>query len=126
MDTEVNVSNQVVWFDIPCKDLNRAIAWYSAVLGSTVVKEDYGEFSMGILPHSDSTVGGCLAVLQDTEPSDRGILIYLNCEGRLEEAVSLVEENGGTIRVPIHVIGPHGRRAIVIDSEGNRVALHTT
>jgi predicted enzyme related to lactoylglutathione lyase len=86
---------------------------------------NYGDFSMGILPHSDSAVGGCLAVMSDTEPSDSGILIYLNCAGRLEEVVALVALHDGTIRQPVHAIGPHGRRAIVIDSEGNRVALHS-
>jgi uncharacterized protein len=26
---------------------------------------------------------------------------------------------------PTHAIGPHGFRAIILDSEGNRVALHS-
>ena len=37
-----------------------------------------------------------------------------------------VGKNAGKVLKPIHPIGPHGYRAIVLDSEGNRVALHST
>ena len=117
--------NQAVWFDIPCLDLDRAIAFYSAVLGCEVEKQTFEGMSMGILPHNDSTVGGCLAVMNDAQPSNTGILIYLNCDGRLDDAVSQVEQRGGKILNEKHAIGPHGFRAIVLDSEGNRVALHS-
>lgn len=115
--------NQCVWFDVPCIELDRAIKFYSAVLGSPVHKEEGPGFSMGILPHGD--VGGCLVVLKDTAPSDRGILIYLNCDGRLDAAIEAVEPNGGKVLTPRHAIGPHGFRAIIKDSEGNRLALHS-
>jgi len=36
-----------------------------------------------------------------------------------------VEKNGGKILKPKHQIGEHGFRAVVSDSEGNRVALHS-
>jgi hypothetical protein len=26
---------------------------------------------------------------------------------------------------PVHAIGPHGFRAVILDSEGNRLALHS-
>ena len=110
--------NQVVWFD-------RAIAFYSAVLGCEVEKHEESGFSMGVLPHEGESVGGCLSVMPDNPPSDHGILIYLNCEGRLDDAVAAVESNGGTILEPQHSIGPYGRRALINDSEGNRVALHS-
>jgi predicted enzyme related to lactoylglutathione lyase len=53
------------------------------------------------------------------------MLIYLNAQGRLDDAVSAVESNGGKVLLPAHPIGPHGFRAVVLDSEGNRVALHS-
>ena len=34
--------------------------------------------------------------------------------------------NGGEVMQPKHQIGPYGYRAVVIDSEGNRIALHST
>ena len=117
------VKSPVVWFDIPCVDLDRAIGFYSAVLAVEVMKTVGPGFSMGILPHGD--VGGCLAVMGDNAPSERGPLIYLNCDGRLEAAVAAVVPNGGQVLEPKHAIGPHGFRAIIKDSEGNRLALHS-
>jgi uncharacterized protein len=129
--TEKNASkNQVVWLDIPVTNLDRAIGFYSAVLGNEVLKEtmqgpDGAAFSLGILPHAGEGVGGCLAVMKDTAPSDRGILVYFNCDGRLDQAVAAVEPNGGKVLMPKHAIGPHGYRALANDSEGNRIALHS-
>ena len=117
--------NQLVWFDIPCTDIDRAIKFYGAVLGCDVAKQQFEGFSMGILPHESGSVGGCLVVMSDTKPSDRGVLVYLNCAGRLDQAVAAVENHGGTVLQPKESIGPHGFRAIIKDSEGNRVALHS-
>jgi predicted enzyme related to lactoylglutathione lyase len=53
------------------------------------------------------------------------VLLYFNCEGRLDQAIAAVEPNGGKIVQPRHQIGPYGFRAVVLDSEGNRIALHS-
>lgn len=119
------VKNQVVWFDVPCADLDRAIAFYSAVLGCRVERPDAPGFSMGVLPHEGPSVGGCLVLTPDNPPSDHGILVYLNCDGRLDEAVAAVEPHGGGILQAKHSIGPYGWRAVIKDSEGNRVGLHS-
>ena len=119
------MSNRVVWVDIPVLDLDRAIAFYSAVLGSPVTKEGGPGFVFGLLPHTGNDVGGCLySPGDDNAPSKVGPLIYLNAEGRLEQAVRAVAAQGGQVLQAVHPIGPHGLRAIVLDSEGNRVALH--
>jgi predicted enzyme related to lactoylglutathione lyase len=52
-------------------------------------------------------------------------LIYLNCEGRLDVAIAAVGLNGGKVIQYKHQIGEHGFRAIVLDTEGNRIALHS-
>jgi predicted enzyme related to lactoylglutathione lyase len=117
----------IVWVDIPVADLDRAIAFYTAVLGQSVSKEGGPGFSLGILPHSETEVGGCLYVADDDNaPSARGPLLYLNAEGRLQAAVDAVPRAGGRVLQPPHEIGPHGWRAIVQDSEGNRIALHAS
>jgi predicted enzyme related to lactoylglutathione lyase len=119
------VANQVVWVDIPVLDLDRACRFYSAVLGGTVTKQEYPGFTIGLLPGFDSDVSGCLFAKDDEKPSDRGLLIYLNAQGRLDEAIAVVEANGGKVLQPRHQIGPHGYRAVILDSEGNRLALHS-
>lgn len=119
------MKNQCVWFDIPVKDIDRAIRFYSAVLGARVAKEEFGGGAMGVLPHEGPANGGCLVVKEGEEPSDRGPLLYLNAAERLDDAIAAVEPNGGRILEPKHAIPPHGHRAIFLDSEGNRLALHS-
>jgi uncharacterized protein len=119
------MANSIVWVDIPVLDLDRAIRFYSGVLGGEVTKQEYPGMAIGLLPGYDSDVSGCLFTQADGVPSTTGPLIYLNAQGRLDEAVATVEANGGKVLQPKHQIGPHGFRAVVLDSEGNRVALHS-
>ena len=121
------MANQIVWVDIPVLDLDRAVRFYSAVLGGEVQKQEFSGMTFALLPGADSdgVVSGCLFAKDDEKPSDRGMLVYLNAQGRLDEAISAVESNGGKVLIPKHQIGPHGFRAVVLDSEGNRVALHS-
>jgi predicted enzyme related to lactoylglutathione lyase len=119
------MANQVVWCDIPVLDLERAVKFYSAVLGEPVKKEHFPGATVGILPHNDGEVGGCLLASAEEAPSTQGIMIYLNANGRLDEAIAAALANGGKIVQARHPIGPFGFRAIVLDSEGNRIALHS-
>jgi predicted enzyme related to lactoylglutathione lyase len=120
------MSHRFVWVDIPVADLDRAIAFYAAVLGCAVTKEGGPGFSFGLFAHSNSDVAGCLVVSEGANaPSPRGPLVYLNAEGRIAEAVAAATARGGRVLEAAKPIGPHGFRAIVLDSEGNRVALHS-
>ena len=116
--------NRAVWFDIPVADLDRAVDFYSAVLAVGVAKEQFGDISFAVLDHEEGN-GGCLGVSPEEVSSDGGILLYLNVGGRIRQAVAKVAEFGGTVAEDVHAIGPHGFRAIVRDSEGNRIALHS-
>jgi predicted enzyme related to lactoylglutathione lyase len=115
--------NRAVWFDIPVANLDRAAKFYAEVLGVGVDKETRGEFAFCVIDHKDGN-GGCLC-LNPEEIAAGGILLYLNVDGRIHDAVGKVVPNGGSVIQPIHAIGPHGFRAIVLDSEGNRIALHS-
>jgi predicted enzyme related to lactoylglutathione lyase len=115
--------NRAVWFDIPVADLDRAVNFYRAVLAVRIDKEIVGEFSLGIIEHKSGT-GGCL-VLNKEEITGGGVLLYLNVNGRIRDAVNKVVPNGGSLIQDTHSLGPHGFRAVVLDSEGNRVALHS-
>jgi predicted enzyme related to lactoylglutathione lyase len=115
--------NRAVWFDIPVTNLDRAVQFYSAVLGVRIDKQTFGNTSLAVIEHKEGN-GGCL-VPEHAEIAAGGILLYLNADGRIRDAVAKVIPNGGTVIDAIHPIGPHGFRAIVLDSEGNRVALHS-
>ncbi|HUE37286.1 MAG TPA: VOC family protein [Candidatus Acidoferrum sp.] len=115
--------NAIVWCDIPVKDLDRALKFYSEVLGQTVLKQEFGQMKFGLLPHEGESVGGCL--IAEGKPAADGPMVYLNCDKRLDAAIGAVEKNGGKVLQAKHQIGPYGFRAIVQDSEGNRIALHS-
>jgi uncharacterized protein len=118
-------NNTICWTDIPVTNLDRAIQFYSAVLGKSVRKESGPGFELGVLPHAGDEVGGCLVQGPEHKPSENGCLVYLNVEGRLDQAAQAVETSGGKIIKEKHAIGPYGYRVLMRDSEGNRMALHS-
>ena len=124
-------ADTLCWTDIPVTNLDRAIKFYSAVLGKEVRRLSEGRMEYGLLPHEEQNASGCLVVRGDSggvdnRPSANGPLIYLSVEGRLDEAVEAARANGGKVLRARQKIGEHGFRAVVIDSEGNRIALHST
>ena len=124
-------ANTLCWTDIPVTNLDRAIKFYSAVLGGEVSKMSEAGFEYGLLPHEEQNSSGCLCVGSDSagsenKPSQIGPLIYLSVEGRLNDAVRAARTNGGKVLQDKQQIGPHGFRAIIVDSEGNRIALHSS
>jgi predicted enzyme related to lactoylglutathione lyase len=119
-----SAQNRAVWFDIPVVDLDRAAAFYRAVLGITVTRSDFDGFSFCMLQHDDGN-GGCLVPNAKEVSANSGILLYMNVNGRIREAMGRIEALGGKIVEPTKAIGPHGFRAVVLDSEGNRIALHS-
>jgi len=118
-------NNTLCWTDIPVADLDRANKFYSAVFGTPLKKESFPGMEFVLLPHAENNASGCLCKPKDNKPSAQGPLIYLSVEGRMDAAISAVKQNGGKIVVEKEQIGPYGFRAIFLDSEGNRIALHS-
>ena len=120
------MSNTFVWVDIPVTDLDRAVTFYSAVVGRPVTKVGGPGFTFGLFAHQGNEVGGCLvASAVAGAPSLAGPLVYIDASDRLDAAVAAVKAHGGRVLEDKHSIAPNGFRAIVVDSEGNRVALHS-
>lgn len=117
-------NNRAVWFDIPVVDLERAANFYSHVLGCRVETMSFDGTDFGVIEHSDGN-GGCLVIEPTWIKSTGGLLLYMNVHGRIRDAVEQTSTHGGKVVQAIHAIGPHGFRAIVLDSEGNRIALHS-
>jgi len=116
------MTNRIVWFDLPAADLERAMKFYAAVLDTKVSERFPG---VGVISSDDGAISGCVFKSEEIQPSDQGALLYFNVSGRLDAAVAAAAKCGGTIKEPPHPIGEFGRRALVIDSEGNRIALHS-
>lgn len=120
-----SAQNRIVWCDIPVADLDRACAFYAAVLAIAVEKTEFNGVSFALFEHSEGN-GGCLVPQAGYTGCPSGPLVYLNVDRRIRDAVARVETRGGKVLEAIHPIGPHGHRAIVLDSEGTRIALHSS
>lgn len=118
------MTNHVAWVDVPTLDLNRAMKFYGAVLDCRF-EDGFLHDGVAVIIHAAGDVSGCLFEHPKGRPSMDGPLVYFNVSGRLDAALEAVVAQGGEVLREKHAIGPFGFRAIVRDSEGNRIALHT-
>jgi len=84
------MKQNIVWFDIPSLDIDRALGFYSAVLAKQIQKEVHDGVSMGVLPTSDGGQQGDVVLVKDFKPSADGVMIYFDVNGRLKDAVAAV------------------------------------
>ena len=119
------MDNTLVWADIPTRDLDRAMAFYAALLDVDVTPVQE-EIRFAMLRHDGNNAAACLGPMDEYhQPGAAGPLIYLSLGDRLEEAQRLVPGLGGRVLAPPHSIGSgHGSRVIIEDTEGNRLALY--
>jgi len=118
--------NAINWFEIPVTDFTRAKKFYETILGVEIMEIPFPGGRYGMLPADmNSGVGGGLAQGEGFEPSDKGTIVYLNGGEDLSVSLSKVEQAGGKIIMPKTSIGENGFMAHFIDTEGNRVALHS-
>jgi predicted enzyme related to lactoylglutathione lyase len=120
------MASRVNWFWIPVNDLDRAGAFYKQVLacevwihredGYAIFEWEKGDVSGGLI------LGG---IDQGAGKSGAdGIRVLLNCEGRLDAAIAQAKANGGKVEA-VCTLGEFGLQAIVRDTEGNMIHLHS-
>lgn len=120
------MKNSINWFEIPATDFTRAKKFYETILGAEIMEMPFPEGKYGIFPSDmQSGVGGGLVQGEGFVPSDKGTIVYLNGGEDLSLSLSKVESAGGKIVMPKTSIGENGFMAHFIDTEGNRVALHS-
>ncbi len=114
------------WFEIPAADFNRAVKFYSDILGIEMPVTRMGDSEMGFFSMDENTVGGAVVSHPEMKPSVDGALVYLNGGDDLNNILEKIEPSGGRIVMPKTNITPEiGYFAIFIDTEGNRMALHS-
>ena len=121
------MGNALNWFEIPAKNFERAKSFYETVLGIQIMVMPHPSFKYGMFPADmqNGQVGGGLVEGEGFEPSATGTLAYLNGGDDLSIPLGKVETARGKIALPKTSIGPNGFMAHFIDSEGNKVALHS-
>lgn len=119
----------ISWFEIPATDLTRAQKFYETILQVKLNPLDLPNIKMRMFPIEDPTgVGGAIVDSGGFhKPSSTdGPLLYLNGNPDVQRVLDRVESAGGKIMVPKTQITPeYGYMAVIIDSEGNRIAFHS-
>lgn len=119
----------VGWFEIPVTDMKRAKLFYETVFNIEISVHDMNDLIMGWFPFVEGGSGASGSLVQHKDfyfPSERmGSLLYFSCEN-LQQQLERVEDAGGKILQPKKQISEnHGYMAVFLDSEGNRLALHS-
>ncbi len=123
--------NPVVWFEIYVQDMARAQRFYEAVFQcmlqplATPSGLD-GGMQMLSFPGDASATGaaGMLVKMAGAPSGGGGTLVYFACADCATEQ-SRVEAAGGQVLKPKFSIAPHGHIALVVDTEGNCIGLHS-
>lgn len=114
------------WFEIPVTDIDRAQAFYEALLGAPLQRQTLGPQTLAVLPYTQPAVGGALiAGSQVPAPSASGTLVYLNVNPSLQAALDRALAAGARLVVPrVDLPDGIGSFVQVLDLDGNRIGLH--
>jgi uncharacterized protein len=124
------MQSAISWFEIPSTDLDRATKFYEKIFGVSLTPMDLPNIEMRMFPIDDPMTGVGGAIVRSDGfhvPSKTdGPLIYLNGNPDVQQVLDKVEAAGGSILVPKTEISPeYGFFAVIIDTEGNRIGLHS-
>jgi uncharacterized protein len=125
-------SNAITWFEIPVKDMKRAKKFYETVLDIQLVtaKAEGGLEAMELFPRLPDVsmgrtdlVSGSLIKADRLHPAGDGILIYLNANPEIDDAITRIVPAGGKLILP-KTKNPAGYVCIFEDTEGNKMGMY--
>lgn len=124
------MNNPVGWFEIYVHDMPRARAFYQGLLGVTLTRLESPDgddsLEMWAFPMQDGSYGasGALARMPGMSAGGNSTLVYFSCADCAVEAARATP-HGGRLEQPKTSLGPYGYMALVVDTEGNRIGLHS-
>jgi uncharacterized protein len=118
------VRHAISWFELPVTDIDRAVAFYATILrtGLGPISEADGR-RYAMFPAEDG-VSGAIVQGEGYVPSTEGALVFLNAGDALQPVLDRVKAAGGRVLLPRLGMGGWGVAAFIVDTEGNKVALH--
>ena len=111
----------ITHIEFPADDVDRAKAFYSAVAGWELSEMD--GFPGYLVFRTEEGHGGGLG--KRGESVGEAIRVYITVD-RLEDAVAVAQQHGGSVVQPPADVAGMGRYAAVKDSEGNEIGLWET
>jgi predicted enzyme related to lactoylglutathione lyase len=119
------MANALSWFEIPVTDMQRAVTFYNTILGIQLkITEPGPGFAMATFP-SEGGVSGALVRGEGRAPSTDGTIVYLNGGTDCGAILDRVAAAGDKLIQPKTSIGEFGFLGIFVDTEGNRVSVHS-
>jgi predicted enzyme related to lactoylglutathione lyase len=119
------MKNTINWFEIPATDFDRARRFYSTIFNVKLHEETVMGIQSAIFPgDGEESANGAIVFGGDYAPSTKGCVVYLNADGQLDTVLGRIEAAGGKVLQPATDIG-FGFIAYFLDTEGNKVGLHT-
>lgn len=119
---------QVVWIEIPVKDIERAVKFYTSLFGGEPEIVDDGVRKTATIMNSEKFgVGFSLDQTANFEPGDKGPLVYIWAEDDdMEAALAKVEPAGGKVISQKTSMGAAGFYGLFQDTEGNLLTWYST
>lgn len=119
----------VEWFEIPVTNMERAKKYYETVFNIEISIHNLGGVVMGWFPHNEKKQGanGSLVLHESYVPSSTdGCVVYFSCDDLSNELGRVKSAGGEILQLKTEIGGGHGFMALMKDSEGNRIALHSS
>ena len=108
--------------------MQRAKVFYESVFKRSLFPLDTGDvsYTMYVFEGDVQSAGatGALVMHRDRQPTTEGVMVYFSCEDCAVEA-QLAIDHGGRVFKPKRSIGNNGFIAIIGDTEGNAIGLHS-
>jgi predicted enzyme related to lactoylglutathione lyase len=121
-------TNAINWFEIPVTDMARARHFYQVIFSIHMQEMEIANFQMAMFPFEggNGKASGALVRSEMHQPSQSGVLVYLNANPNMDDVLKRIEQEGAQIIMPKTQIDPEtGYMAFFIDTEGNRIGLHS-
>jgi uncharacterized protein len=120
------MGNPVGWFEIYVDDMSRARAFYEAVFGVQLARLESPVVEMWAFPMRREEYGsaGALVRMPGYPAGANSILVYFSCDDCAAEATKAAHAGGRIFREKM-AIGRYGHIALVYDTEGNLIGLHS-
>ena len=120
------MSSVINWFDIPALNFERAVRFYETVLSCRLNQDNMLGAQLAMFPAKSGEATGAIMAREGLKPGPGGTTIYLKAGNDLSASLARVEAAGGKVVFPKTFIKEgFGYFAIMIDSEGNSVGLHS-
>jgi uncharacterized protein len=119
-------NNPVGWFEIYVQDMSRARAFYDSVFATRLERLEGPDIEMWAFPMEPDRAGapGALVKMEGFPSGGNSTIVYFTCSDCAIEAKH-ASESGGKIFKDKFSIGQYGFIALVLDTEGNMIGLHS-